>query len=64
MDTECDVQNNKGDVTNESDQDDKQRKKRKHDVKNESDVNVDQEEDEDIILKRNKTTHVSLRRSA
>ena len=54
---------NKGDVTNESEQDDKWRKKRKRDVKNESVVNVDQEEDEVIILKRNKTTLVSLWRS-
>ena len=54
---------NDGDVTNGSEQDDdKRRKKRKPDVKNESDVN--EEEDEVIILKKNKITHVSLRRSA
>ena len=35
-------------------------KRENRDVKNESDVNVDQEEDEVMILKRNKTTHVSL----
>ena len=46
---------NCGDVTNES-------VGEKRDVKNESDVN--EEEDEVIILKKNKITHVSLRRSA
>ena len=53
MDTEHDEQNNK------DKQDDKRRKKRKPYVENES-VNVDQEEDEVIILKKNKITHVSL----
>ena len=47
---------NDGDVTNGSEQEDKQRKKRKPDVENES-VNVDQEEDKVIILKKIKITH-------
>ena len=63
-----DVKNESVDLdvnTQRDEEDGKRRKKRKHDVtdnENESDVN--QEDEEVIILKRNKTTHVSLRRSA
>ena len=45
--------------------DGKRRKKRKRDVTdNENEFDVNEEDEEVIILKRNKTTHVSLRRSA
>ena len=49
MDTERDKENNKGDITNESEQDDKRRKKRKCDVTdndNKGDVTNESEQDD------------------